>query len=144
MSPFGKIFRKNKDDPETEQDLSADEDELSQAFQLEPPAKNSEPALPNMTGDVTPGGQPDAAATGGDTSALPEDEQKQPEKQENKEDDLLALFGTTTHGGGELQALSNDIEDVPVEELLADLQSIAAALRRRAALAGEGRQEEAA
>ena len=144
MSPFGKIFHKNKDNPETEQDLSADEDELSQGFQLEPPAKNSEPALPNMTGDVTPEGQPDAAATGGHTSALPEDEQKQPEKKENKEDDLMALFGTTAHGGGELQALSNDIEDIPVEELLADLQSIAAALRRRAALAGEGRQEEAA
>jgi hypothetical protein len=141
MSPFGKIFGKGKENPETEQDLSGDEEELPQAFQLEPPAKDPEPALPDTTGEATSEEQPDAPSTDEGASAAPEEEQE--ENPEKKEDDLMALFGTTAHGGGELAALSSDIEDVPIQELLSDLRSIAATLRRGSP-PGEDRREEAA
>jgi hypothetical protein len=142
MSPFGKIFGKNKENPETEQDLSDDEDELPQSFQLESPAKEPEPALADTTGEATSEEQPDPLSTDEDASAAPE-EQKQEENPESKEGDLMALFGTATHGGGELAALSGDIEDVPVQELLADLQSMAATLRRRSPPTEERREEAA-
>lgn len=139
MSPFGKIFGKKKDDSETEEDLSGEEEELPQAFQLEPPAGKPEPS-----GEATSEEQADPLSSAEGASAGAEEEQKQEENSESKEDDLLTLFGTTAHGGHELEALSSDIEDVPVQELLADLQSIAAALRGGSARAGEGRREEAA
>lgn len=139
MSPFGKIFGKKKNNSETEEDLSGDEEELPQAFQLEPPAANPEP-----TGEATSEEQADPLLGDEGASTGAEEEQKQEENSESKEGDLMGLFGTTAHGGQELEALSSDIEDVSVQELLADLQSIATALRGGSAPAGEGRREEAA
>jgi hypothetical protein len=148
MSRFGKMFSKDKDNPETEQDLPDDEEELPQAFQLEPSTKDAAPAIPDPAGDAPPEEQPDPPAGAEGASADQKDEQEQPdnaeEKAESKEDELLALFGTAAHQKVELEALTSDVEDVPVAELLADLQSIAAALRRGSPASQEGRREEAA
>lgn len=124
MSALGKLFGNHQDDPESEEELT-EEEETPQAFQVaEPASQEPEPDPLDLA----------AMAEAEDSSSQKEqgeEEQAQGEEKQwgdNREEELMALFGTTGHERSDVDSLVKDLEDVPVHELVAELREIAAAL----------------
>lgn len=123
MSGLSRLFGKSEDDLESEEELT-EEDETPQAFpqgQAAAQAPQSDP-LDLLT-------EPEAEDSGAQEDQGEEKEEGEDKEQgENKEDELLELFGTTGHERSDLGTLVSEIEDVSVQELVAELRSVAAAL----------------
>jgi len=138
MSALGKLFGKRQDDLESEEELT-EEDETPQAFPQTQPAAQAPESDPLDLSTEPKGEDSGAQEEQGEEKEEGEDK----EQGENKEDDLLELFGTASHERSDLGTLVSEIEDVPVQELVAELRDIAAALTG-GPLPAEEKGEEAA
>ncbi|MGB6836784.1 MAG: hypothetical protein WBF66_03670 [Dehalococcoidia bacterium] len=138
MSALGKLFGKREDDLESEEELT-EEDETPQAFPQVQPAAQAPESDPLDLSTEPEGEDSGAQEEQGEEKEEGEDK----EQGENKEDELLELFGTASHERSDLGTLVSEIEDVPVQDLVTELRSVAAALTG-GPLPAEEKGEEAA
>lgn len=138
MSALGKLFGKRQDDLESEEELT-EEDDTPEAFPQVQPAAQAPESDPLDLSTEPEGEDSGAQEEQGEEKEEGEDK----EQGENKEDDLMELFGTASHERSDLGTLVSEIEDVPVQDLVKELRSVAAALTG-GPLPAEEKGEEAA
>ena len=139
MSALGKLFGKRQDDLESEEELT-EEDETPQAFpQVQPAAQAPESDPLDLAATAEAEDSSSQEEQGGEEQAQGEEKQWG----DNRDEELLELFGTASHERSDLGTLVSEIEDVPVQDLVVELRDIAAALTG-GPLPAEEKGEEAA